>query len=337
MGPPSHGPAHTARVIFTRARDRRARRRAPCRPRGSPPRRRARPDGARCRSGSGRTASPPARAARARPRRARRRPRGRSHGDACGVGRARQAPRAGPRRSATPRRPTRGSRTRARRRAAAAAKITVPHTCERVAVTRAHVERDRRAAGNHVARPGRRLDAPDRRDGARLGARELARPRRPCAQRPRARRDGPPSASCLRGSRRPRTSRASARAARGRCAIPSGRRHVDERDPLLDVHLEPERDPLEPGGRVARATCGVTPRAAASSPQGAPVAIDAREQRVDLELAAEHPAAEDGRVEARALLVDHAADRERPTRRHGGSRRTASTATSAATTPSAPS
>ena len=47
--------------------------------------------------------------------------------------------------------------------------------------------------------------------------------------------------------------------------------------------------------------------------QGAPVAIDAREQRVDLELAAEHPAAEDGRVEARALLVHHAADRERPT------------------------
>ena len=47
------------------------------------------------------------------------------------------------------------------------------------------------------------------------------------------------------------------------------------------------------------------------------IAIDPREQGIDGQLAAQHAAAEDRCVEARAFLVDHAADRERAPRAGG--------------------
>ena len=144
---------------------------------------------------------------------------------------------------------------------------------------------EHRAGGGHE-----RVAATRHRRGARRGRRRRA----PCSASARA----PPA-----------TSRRRARAGTSTSA-----------PALLDVHLDPGGHAR--AGTPARRAC-VSARHAAQRgevAQHVALGIGAREHLVDVELAAQRARAEDRRAEARALLVDHRADRERPPRAAGAAR-----------------
>ena len=126
--------------------------------------------------------------------------------------------------------------------------------------------------------------------------------------------------------------------------------HVGEPPTLLDVHLDPGGQPLAERRGGAKGL-GRDPARGGEVAQRVAVGVAARQQLVGIELAGEGPGAVDREAEARALLVDDAADRQTrrlktkklvgaPTNklvRSARARRAASTATSPATTPRAPS
>ena len=111
-------------------------------------------------------------------------------------------------------------------------------------------------------------------------------------------------------------------------ALPSGQRgrdgqgrgHVHQIAALLDVHLDPGGHARQECGRRAQARSRHAPL---GSQIGQHVAfrVGARQDLVDVELVAERARAEDRGAEARAFLVDHRADGQRPdgaTRSPGG-------------------
>ena len=95
--------------------------------------------------------------------------------------------------------------------------------------------------------------------------------------------------------------------------------HVDEVPSLLDVHLDPGGHAGQERRRGTRAL-GRHASQRGQVAQDVALRIRAREHLVDVHLAAQRARAEDRRAEARALLVDHRAHRERPPRAAGAPR-----------------
>ena len=100
-----------------------------------------------------------------------------------------------------------------------------------------------------------------------------------------------------------------------------GRGHVDQIAPLLDVHLDPGGHARQECGRRAQARGRHAAQGGQIAAARCPPGSVRDEDLVDVELAAERARAEDRGAEARALLVDHRADGQRPdgaTRAPGG-------------------
>ena len=190
------------------------------------------------------------------------------------------------------------------------------HALERGLPGRAHVEAQARLARHLVGRSRQGADAADRRHRAGLGQGQLVRGQhraRGGHERVAAARHG--RRAGVVGDAAQRAAPALPRGQRGRDAERSG--HVDEAaDP---ARRAPRSRRPRAAGTPARRTqaSAVTPRRRGEVAQHVALGIGAREDLVDVELAAERARAEDRRAEARALLVDHGADGQRPRRAAG--------------------
>ena len=195
----------------------------------------------------------------------------------------------------------------------------VAHALERGLARRAHVEAQPRLARHLVRRAGQRADAPDGRDGAGLGERELVRGEH--------RAGGGHERVAATGHRRGARVVGDA-AQRAAPALARGQRRRDRRaerarrraaDPARRAPRS--RRPRAAGTPVRHAASRrVTPRSAARSRRTLPSgSVRASTSSTSIS-PHERARAEDRRAEARALLVDHRADRERPPRATGAAR-----------------